>query len=57
MSDNDEEHNGFTVEELKEQRDVVHRAYYQKEISRDQYLDQLQAIENEVLVSSQLMEI
>ena len=57
MSDNDKEYNGFTVKELKEQRDVVHRAYYQKEISRDQYLDQLQVIENEILVSSQLLEI
>lgn len=48
----DDECNGFTVKELKEQREIIQRAYLQKEISRKQYLNQLESIENEILVSS-----
>ena len=57
MSDQDDDNfNGFTVKELREQREIVHRAYCQKEISRDQYLDQLESIENEILVSVGFLE-
>ncbi len=52
MSNQDEMYSGFTVRELKEQREIIQRAYYQKEISSDQYLDQLETIENEILVRS-----